>query len=800
MTWIERLRGGRAPFLLYPLLALASFPTLGSILAGEHGLAYALDVFDLPRSGVGADWLAHGPTLWNTHLSGGNAILAQQAISPYAPDVLLALLIGPFGALAVMGWLIAAVAGIGMHLFLRDSLRLSTAAVVGGATIYLFGFWHLVYGFSVVILPLALWLSDRAVRADAHRWRPVAASALIGAFGLYAGLSQLVLLLAAMQLAYLLTVGRGEAGLRGRLAIWAGTWALAFALYGPVLITQLVMLPISQRTVWELYDAGPIQAIRDSLEHYSAVLFGLPVGQLVGGSPGRYGTYFLGAIGLPLLILGLVGARRDRRARFLLALLVAIPVIDLVAVLLAPLQDQLGFLKSFQLVRVRHFFSFALAANAALGLDMAVGAILAGGPILPRGRWRRAIVLSSFFPLAMGLVIAGREVIRRRDALVGLDQRALGWALGSIAVGAALLAVVALVVALARHRTRLRRAGEAVVVAFVLLLAAERATYVHAERLIGSNIGTYADALAVTPGQAFLLEQPGIDVDRVLTFGEEANRMGAVGLLQVDGYQAIYPVTYHRFFGELIAPQLARDPVKARYYLQWGNRAVTFGPNVDAELAALAGARWLYVKGAEVPTVPGIVARWRGGDVTVYEVTSVLPRAFIVGAIDVRRDNTDVVASLGTASLDDLRGRALMPAGIDADGLGSELPDGGVGTPGPAGVATITAYAPDRVELDVRADRPGVLILTDVMAPGWVAERDGVAVPIATVDETFRGVAVDPASRRVVFRYLPGFTYAGFGLACLAAVTLGGWAWWLRRRDGRAAPPRERSAADVNPA
>ena len=185
--------------------------------------------------------------------------------------------------------------------------------------------------------------------------------------------------------------------------------------------------------------------------------------------------------------------------------------------------------------------------------------------------------------------------------------------------------------------------------------------YAWAERLtdLKAAAGTWAQTLGETPAKAFLQAQPGIDVDRVLSFGGRPNQIAAAGMLQVDGYQSIYPETYHAFFGALIAPQLAGDPGLAIYYGKWGNRTVTFGPDVDPELVALSGARWLYVLGKEVPTVPGIVARFRDGASTVYEVPSVLPRAFVAGGLETRRDLADVVASLAAADLDRLRGTAL---------------------------------------------------------------------------------------------------------------------------------------------
>jgi hypothetical protein len=787
MASVERLRGGFAPPLLYGLLALFSFPTFGAVIAGERGLGYVLDVFELPRTGILDTWPQYGLTLWNPYLTAGNALLAQQANPPFAIDVAVGLVAGPFAGYLVMGWLVAALAGFSMHLFLRDSLGLSTPAVVGGSVIFLFGFWIFINGASGVALPLMLWLGDRAMVRAAGRWRFILAGAVAGALLLYHGQSQIVLIAGGVQLAYLLLTSPAG-GRRTRVGVWIATWALAIGMYGPVLLTQLVMLPISQRTIWDLralYDPRPIEAIRDTLAHYSATLLGVPLGDGIGASPARYGTYFLGVIGLPLLVVGLAWGQRTARTRFLILLLVAIPLIDLVGVLLTPLQDQLGFLKSFQVVRVRQLFTFALTANAAVGLDVVVGWWTGERERPGRRDWRWVLLAAALVPLVIAGIVAAGQVLHRRRDLVGLETPALGWALLLLALLVGGAVVVAALAALWRARGDhgSSRGGAVAVLIVLLLLAGERAVYAHGERFVGPYMGDWTTNLGPTPGQAFILEQPGADLDRVLSFGEDANRMGAVGLLQADGNQAIYPVAYHDFFGALIRPQLDMDPAAATYFDEWGNRAITFGPNVDPELVALAGARWLYVRGDEVPTVPDAVPRFHDGDVTVYEVPSALPRAFLVSGVLAEPDPAGVFAALAAADLDTLRSTAYV-AGPDASALGSP-PTGEEA--GAAGTATIVSMTPDRVDIDVHADGPAVLVLTDVMAPGWNAERDGVTAPIATVDGAFRGVAVDAGTSHVVFRYVPLFTYVGFAVALLALLAALSWAWLVRRSDGRRA-------------
>ena len=774
---LERLRRGAAPLVLYPLLALLSFPTLGLLLFGPNGMAYAHDVFDIVRSGVVGDWLANGPTLWNTHLTAGNALLAQQAIGPYAIDVPLAMVIGSFGAFVVNSWLLAAVAGIGMHLFLRDVMRLSTVAVFGGAIIYTLAFWHPIYGFVVPGLPLLLWLLNGAVRPSPVRWRFVAGRVAWIAFLLYNGQAQIAALVAILEFGWVLvSAGRDRMALRRGILTWLGTWLAGLGLYGPVLVTQFVILPISQRTVWVLADFWPPDVLGEAIALYSSALFGAVIAPAIGNSPAVYGTFFLGALGVSLVALAVIRPTRDPRRWFLIALLVAIPTADVLITSILPNLESIGFLKSLQLNRVRHLYPFALIAVSACGLDVLTGAIARGARPLVRG-WRPVVVALAAVPAVVTLAVAARQVVTRRDELAELDPRALGWLAVAVALLAGLAAMLAVIV-WARRRPSGAKLATRMLVGLLLVLVVERPVYAYAERLMGRNISTWHADVEATPGIRFLLEQPGIDLDRVLAFGEEPARLAAAGLQQADGYEVIYPIWYHGLFGALTAPELAEQPFFWKYFHHWGNRALSFGPRVDPQILALLGIRWLYVRGDAEPTVPGIVPRFRDGDVTVYEVPEPFPRAFVVDGVEQLDSDTAVLEALAAADADTLRERGFMTAANNAEALPTEgePPADGSGT------ATIVEYTPDRVRIDTDGDG-GVLVLTDTWAPGWQAAVDGVPTPIHRVDGAFRGVAVKSGAHEIVFRYVPEFTYAGFGLALITLVATTVAVVILRRHD-----------------
>jgi hypothetical protein len=105
------------------------------------------------------------------------------------------------------------------------------------------------------------------------------------------------------------------------------------------------------------------------------------------------------------------------------------------------------------------------------------------------------------------------------------------------------------------------------------------------------------------------------------------------------------------------------------------------------------------------------------------------------------------------------------------------IPDPGPGEDHPMLLARLAEDAPERVVADVTATYAGLLVLTDLDYPGWIAEEDGRRLPMLRADGFFRAVALPPGTHRVVFRYRPLAFYAGLALSALALlVALGLWA------------------------
>jgi hypothetical protein len=824
----------RRPWAAYLALTGLAHPITEILLFGERALQTAHDVFDddIPRLfSIPADWRDHGPSLWDPHLTAGNALLAQFALPPLAPDVLLSFVLPPFVAYSINFALMVFLAGLAMHLFLRDSLRLPAVACFAGGIMSIFAVWGYILGYAVLLFPLALLWTERAVARD-RRPRDVVALALLVAFLVFSSQIQLVVLGGVLVLAWIVATSeqlRGAGPTRRALRIRAAgahvgrmvaIWLIGALLAAPVLLTQLVALPESHRELWQFDAVGNVLA--DWLGRLAGIAFGVEVAGFGGELP-LYGTWFPGAIALPVLLLSLVIPRERRRERAALWLLVGVLVADLVATATIPLQDGVPLLSSFQVIRVRHLVPPLLVINVAIGVAWLVRTEIRQA-IDALGR-RRALLLSGVLALAgvalalQALVIA-RPILRwlRREAsLADIGPERLAWLLAAVGFGAAAAAVLAtLTHALRgpRRRPFARRALGGGLLAIVLLcLVAERASFARSSLLSHRGMGTWAEEVSPTEAHAFIAGQAG--EGRVLSVIEHANRSLSAGLDAADGYQTIYPARYHALFGALIRPQLDTSPGLAEYFDTWGSRAYAFSPRIRKPIADLLGIRWLYVApdsaidprlrrryANQAPVDPSFVPRFTGPSAhaaAVYENPDAFPRTFVVHEAVVHPDRAAAVAALGAATSAELRGRAHLVSseveGVDLASVTSALPPPSAA---PAPVPTVSAGAvdtrdqttlvldtPDRVHVATATAQPGILVLADTYAHGWVAEIDGQPTDLFPVDVALRGVALPAGEHVVTFRYQPIETYAGFAVSLVTALALVTWlivSWRARRR------------------
>ena len=163
----------------------------------------------------------------------------------------------------------------------------------------------------------------------------------------------------------------------------------------------------------------------------------------------------------------------------------------------------------------------------------------------------------------------------------------------------------------------------------------------------------------------------------------------------------------------------------------------------------------------------GAFQRVHSGDVKIYENLEKLPRAYLAGGVTVLESDEAALAALAQTDFDPAQTTVLTQSDLEEQGLTNALAGSADG-----GDVVVTRYLPEDVELRVRTEQPGLLVLADTWYPGWIATVDGVPAPILRANYLFRGVPVPAGEHVVTMRFQPASLRTGLLVTAVAVVGL----------------------------
>jgi hypothetical protein len=156
-----------------------------------------------------------------------------------------------------------------------------------------------------------------------------------------------------------------------------------------------------------------------------------------------------------------------------------------------------------------------------------------------------------------------------------------------------------------------------------------------------------------------------------------------------------------------------------------------------------------------------------------------LPRAWLVGEAEAVDGEEALHRIRGESATEfDPRRTALLevkPEELPAL-AGGELPDAS---------ARIVTYEPGRLVIETNAPRAAVLVMSEIIYPGWEATVDGEVARIHATDYLLRSVAVPAGAHRVEMRYLAPAARNGAIISLLSLLVLGGLIVSARRGRNR---------------
>jgi hypothetical protein len=231
-------------------------------------------------------------------------------------------------------------------------------------------------------------------------------------------------------------------------------------------------------------------------------------------------------------------------------------------------------------------------------------------------------------------------------------------------------------------------------------------------------------------------------VEIVGVSGAWQNLAMARGLEATNGYNPLRIGSYDR----LVSPGETTHTVDQRLF-------PSSFDGYDCALARELGLEYV-VLGRPIEDVPHLARRpvsdvlLAGPKVWIYRLRKAEPRVKFIKRVVVADTDALVragqygVATAGDTAVIDDNTAPLRPYWTANDRRSGSWAD-------------ILSWSPDRLEIEVQSDQPGVVIAHEIYYPGWVAEIDGQPARILRTNMLFRGVEVSEGRHVVVFRFEP---------------------------------------------
>jgi hypothetical protein len=225
------------------------------------------------------------------------------------------------------------------------------------------------------------------------------------------------------------------------------------------------------------------------------------------------------------------------------------------------------------------------------------------------------------------------------------------------------------------------------------------------------------------------------------------------GIASADGYANLPPSYYETTFGSEKAPGLVAPSGSPRPPV-WETK-----PHLQRVLE-LFDVRYVLSAWPLASDAFRRIAGTKEG-VQIYELPTVLPRAFVVGRARHVANDEEAVRILREGNLE-IADEAL----VHTDPL--TLPDDA----GSSANVAITARSSTSLSLRSETERPGLLLVSEAYYPGWRAWIDEREVPVHRANLMMRAVVLPAGGHEILFEFHPASVRVGAALSLLGLVLL----------------------------
>jgi len=145
--------------------------------------------------------------------------------------------------------------------------------------------------------------------------------------------------------------------------------------------------------------------------------------------------------------------------------------------------------------------------------------------------------------------------------------------------------------------------------------------------------------------------------------------------------------------------------------------------------------------------------------VHLYRLKETGPHAWLAGRAVAEPDRERTLERLAAPDFDITR-QIVLPA----------VPEGFGAVDACGGEIAWRSRSPERLDLTATTQQPCILVLSELVYPGWQATVDGAPAPILPADLIFRSIALTPGRREVSFVFRPIVLPAGAAITLITIV------------------------------
>ncbi len=181
-------------------------------------------------------------------------------------------------------------------------------------------------------------------------------------------------------------------------------------------------------------------------------------------------------------------------------------------------------------------------------------------------------------------------------------------------------------------------------------------------------------------------------------------------------------------------------------------------------LHQLLAVKYVFTDWTQLEVPSSVIAETTLGNTRamLHKISDPFPRAWMTYRIMETTDQAQVIGWLSDPGFDP-RSTVILPR-KPALALPSQPPQNSS--------VTITKYLPESISADVDTPSDGVLVISEMDYPGWVAMVDGKITNILRADAGLRGVALTKGKHRVDLDYRPVSVTVGAAVSVLALAAM----------------------------